>query len=357
MTLENKDITIYLAQQKLAEWTDIIVSASVKTSRIYQNKAERLRYYLKAMQYEQFLSDEEIVTILTCIEKIAEITDWPTAPTLIEQTQPSIIIGQPGPAGANGLPGIDGTDANIDVIQDPTYDNIAITETVVAGVKTFSIGYAPYFQPTISLNLTTSAFPNPNSTIQEKGQVVASVPVTVTLDKGREDVVSSALTNPSALDASYQLQLNLIALNGGTQQVIGISDTNVSANTTYSANIIDDRSTINASKTLTFVIPFLYGGSTSLLIQTTYYNNLARIIQAQGNKAVVFNGTDSYFYLAYDASYPDLKSILDGNGFEAIGAFTKTTENINMLSGTESMKVYRTTSKTDIPSQTYTFKF
>lgn len=354
--LKNKDATIYLAQERLGEWAGKIVDSSVRTARIYQEKGEKLRYYLKAIQYEVYLEDSEIISLLQCINKLADLTDWPTAPTLIEQNQPAILLGIQGETGTDGNDGNDGSDADIDCVADPVYDNISVIEYIDSGVKTFKYGYNPLTPSIISLAITKAGLPNPNKNIQELGEIIPTVPVVITTNKGRDLVVASEVTSPAALDASYQAQWDLADINLGNQEVVTINDSTVTATQVYTANITDGNTTPSASETLTFVIPFLYGGSTSLLVQATFYANLARIIETQGNKAVLFNGTDSYFYFAYDASYPDLSSILDGNGFEAIDAFTKTEETIDMLSGAETMTVYKTLI-TDIANQTYTFKF
>jgi len=354
--LDNKDAIIYLAQERLAEWAGKIVDSSVRTARIYQEKGEKLRYYLHAIQYEFYLEDSEIISLLQCINKLADLDEWPTAPILNAYNQPDILTGIPGTPGEDGSDGSSGTDADINCVPDPLYDNMSVIEYDDAGVKTFKFGYAPLTPPTITLAITKGGLPNPNKNVQEVGVTIPTVPVVITTNKGRDAVISSEVLDPAALDASYQAQWDLANLNLGNQEVITVNDSNVTATQIYNANITDGNSTPSDSETLTFVIPFLYGSSTSLLVQATYYANLSRIIETQGNKTVTFNGVDSYFYFAYPATYPDLDKILDGNGFDAIAAFTKTTETIDMLSGAESMKVYRT-AITDIPNQKYTFKF
>jgi len=352
--IDNKNTILYLAHERLAEWGDIVVESSVRKSRVYQNKAEKLRYFLKAMEHEFYLEDDDITSLLQCINNLAELTDWPTAPVLAEKQAPVAITGVPGPIGPAGVDGVDGSDADINVVSGDSV--ISIVETAPGGVKTFTVSYAPYTAPTISLAITTSGFPNPSSLIQELGTTLTTVPFSITLNKGKDTVDSSTLTSPADQDGDYQAALDLVALNAGTEQIISLDDTNVTATQIYSAEIDDLTNQPSSSKTITFVIPFLYGSSGTALVQSTYISNLTKLIQTQGNKAILFNDTDAFFYFVYDANYPDLDSILDGNGFEAIGAFTKTTETVDMVSGPESMKVYKTII-TDIPSQTYTFKF
>lgn len=355
--LSNKDTTIYLSQQRLAEWAGIIAESSVRTSRVYQIKAERLRYYLKAIQYEFFLEESEVITLLQCMNTLADLQDWPTAPVLAEKTQPNLLLGIPGIDGQDGLTGPAGTDADIDAISDPAYDNIVVTEFLVGTVKTFKFGYAPHTPPTISIQV------NNGSTVIEFGVVVSSVPVVTTLNKGRDLVISSAMTDPSALDPNYQTDFNLTNLNNGNEELVSVDDTAVSSTRSYTSEVIDAKGTYTATKTLQFVIPFLYGSSTAILTQISAYANLSKLVQTKANKSVVFNALDSYFYFGYDASYGYLDTILDSNGFNVNNAFVllDVTGNnelpiVDMLSGAENMIFYRTII-TDIVGETYTFKF
>lgn len=352
--IDNQNTILYLAHQRLAEWGGIIAESSVRKSRKYQIKAEKLRYFLKAMEYSFYLEEDDIISLLQCINNLAELTDWPTAPIIAEQQAPAAITGIQGATGPQGADGADGSDANINTVSGD--DIIVVATTYPGGIKTNTITYEPYSAPTISLSIEDAGFANPNSLIQELGVTLASVPITTIVNKGKDTVASSTLLSPGALDAAYQLNFDLANLNLGNQETVVIADTNLSTNQTYQAEVDDSTNQPTSSKTITFVIPFLQGDSATLLTQGTFYANLTRIIEAQGDKAVLFNGVDSYFYFMYDASYPDLDDILDGNGFSAIGAFTLTTENATMTSGVESMKVYKTII-TDIPNQTYTFKF
>lgn len=354
MVLDNKDSTIYLAQKRLAQWGGEIVETSVRQSRKLQIKAEKLRYFLHAIQYEEFLDDEDIISLLQCINQLAGLDSWPTAPVLTEKEKPVILQGGVGTAGQDGATGPAGSDANIDVLSGDTI--IVVVESNPGGVKTFTITYEPYVLPTVVVSINTSAFPNANSLIQELGATVASVPFTSTLNKGKDTVDSSTVLDPTAMNGTYQAALDLVNLNAGNEEVVTIYDTNLTADQAYTTEIDDLTNQPTSTKLIEFVVPFLYGDSTALLVQATFYSNLTRIIEKQGNKIVTFDAEDSYFYLMYPATYPDLDKILDGNGFDAIDAFTKTTENADMLSGVVSMKVYKTII-TDIPDQDYTMIF
>jgi len=173
------------------------------------------------------------------------------------------------------------------------------------------------------------------------------------------------MTDPSGLDPDYQTDFNLTNLNNGNQELVSVDDTALSSTRSYTSEVVDAKGTSTATKTIQFVIPFLYGNSATILTQGNTYANLAsgKLVQTKGNKAVTFNATDSYFYFGYDSSHGYLSAILDGNGFNATNAFilldgTGTNElpTVDMLSGAENMIFYRTI-VTDIVGETYTFKF
>lgn len=358
MILENKEVTIYLSQQKLAEWGDIIIAAPIKQTREYQNKAERLRYYLKAIQYEFFLEDEEVIAILSCMERLAEITEWPTVPLITETEQPLILFG--GTAiGDTGTPGQDGSDATIDVVSGD--NEIVVVESEVLGVKTFTITYEPYELMLISMVITNSGFPNPGSYIQELGTTVNSVPIVVTLTKGSDDVDSSIFTGPGTLAADYAALIDLPNLNNGVNdpQVIPLTGDSITASSNYSVNADDLTNIAVAARSITFVVPFLSGSrlaTDGLLTGANAYANLTQDIVVKGNRTIEFLGEDSYFEFWYPETYGLLNIIKDGNGFNATGAFIHSVESATMQNGSVSMHRYRTI-VTDIPGEEYKFEF
>lgn len=121
--------------------------------------------------------------------------------------------------------------------------------------------------------------------------------------------------------------------------------------------------TINSStKYVRAVYPYLYGVSSSNLETggTVPYTTLTKLIQMQGNKSVTLTGT-GYIYFCYPASYPDLTSILDQNGFEQITAFTKYTVNVQsaglVSDWNVSYKIYKLNNTTSASGWTYQFKY
>jgi hypothetical protein len=298
------------------------------------------------------LSVKDQEYIYRCIQDSLNLQNYPVAPLPFSMVDDvTIQVGVQGPPGQTGAPGADGTDAYIDVIT--TDPELQVITTFPGGIKTYNIVNFKYVAPTISVNLSVGS-------LYETGVVLASVLATITLTKKRDAIVSSVLTSPGSLAATYASELDLAALNSGGSQVIGVTLSNVDVNTTVSANISDGTNTPSASDSVSFVKPYLYG-NTATLITNTHYIDLTKLIATQGNKTVPFAGTVQYFWFGYLASYPNLTQILDQNGFDVTSGFVL----VNPVSVTPSglnvnvpadYKFYRTTVPTTI-NGSYTFKY
>lgn len=106
--------------------------------------------------------------------------------------------------------------------------------------------------------------------------------------------------------------------------------------------------------------PFYYGvGAVSLTVAQV--QQLTKQVVATGDKTYAFAPTSQVQYFAYPASYGDLSSILDGNGFETINDWTKRVENFTNNSPwyegtTVSYHIYEFDNITSL-AQSYQFKF
>jgi hypothetical protein len=108
---------------------------------------------------------------------------------------------------------------------------------------------------------------------------------------------------------------------------------------------------VSASKTLQFILPYYYGKSASSTISD--FTGLTANVTAKGQKTFNFTTNNEYMVFAYDSSYGNLKSILDGNGFETIGGWTKNTVTV----GGFSYFVYVSNSPTTDTNAPFTFKY
>ena len=126
--------------------------------------------------------------------------------------------------------------------------------------------------------------------------------------------------------------------------------------------------TISSSvRTVRAVYAVLYGTSTVDYVSNSggAYAALNKLIQTEGNKSVVLQGGSGggqvYMYFAVPLTWSDsdLSQILDGNGFDVTGAFTRYVVNIATSGLTNNTvtqyALYRSNSKTAV-NATYTFK-
>jgi hypothetical protein len=294
--------------------------------------------------------------ILNCLVKISDINDYPAVPILLHTGKPIIRVG--GSAGATGLTGPPGSDADIDVDSDPDFANIKVTEVAaVIGVtpKTYLLGYDPYTVPVISLTITTG-------TTFEIGVIVANTNFRVRTTKGQLAITTVTITDDAGLDASLQGILDLPTVNGVTQPVDNIvSKTNISTNLTVTAQVSDGAISPQNTASMNFYYPYLSGNSPTVLTGGDAYTILPdKLIAAQGNKTVTFNGTDEHFYHGFVDTYPDIVRIYDGSGFRVENDWEKVPLTVQ-ASGLDTNWLvgfifYKTKIKTTIIDQDYTFE-
>ena len=128
---------------------------------------------------------------------------------------------------------------------------------------------------------------------------------------------------------------------------------------TWTLNVTDSQNSSNSSsKTIRWVYPFFYGEDSNDLSGGTGIENLTKSVSRKGNKTLGINATNEFIYFAYPASYGDLSTILDGNGFNVTSSFTKHTANVTpLVSGVAiSYNIYKSNSITTI-NQNFQFKF
>lgn len=330
------------------------------------DRSKRIRKILKAVldhivfddngnySYSLHTTDETLNILLKCLVELTDIQDYPVAPILFHKVKPrNYTFNAPGVPGPPGPPGIDAT---VDVIPEVGEDEISVAEEVILGVRTFKLNFSPYVAPQLAVSINAPK-------VYEIGVVVGSKTLSVISTKGKNTIVSIQLSDVT-LDTAFQGTLNFPVINGVTQPVTNsIAPTNISVNTVYQATLMDDSGkpagTVIKSDSINFYYPFLYGATDNT--GDDPYLFLTKIIEALGNKTVLFNATNKYFWIGYPASYGLASQILDQNGFDAIGAFSTFTVNVTSQgltnNWTVSYRFYRTTLKTTIANANYTLKF
>lgn len=348
MIVNDIDTIRYQAQTKLVE-LGVENHFAYEEGKLAENALEKglsLISLLRALELKDYLSDEEKENILYCLVEISEINSFPLSPSLYPIQKPNILIGIEGKQGIQGEYGPPGKDY-INVISNPLYDNIDITETDVAGVKTFSLGYAPYVVSYASMVITNGIYKEIGSS--------SSVNFTASINNGREGIAQQTITSPISPVWTSNPQTfsdNALVIMSRTTR-------------TYTA-LVDDGTTIDTdSKNVEFLYPIFHGSSPTILTGLQVYANLAKAVSAIGDKSIAYNFTDEYAYFAFDSAYDDSNiKILDGNGFDVTTSFQMdliTVDSGTSLGGsggtdwTKEYKVYRTVNLTDISNITYQF--
>ena len=109
--------------------------------------------------------------------------------------------------------------------------------------------------------------------------------------------------------------------------------------------------TVSATKTLTFIQPYYYGAVDSASISD--FTGLTENVTAKGQKTFNYTTNNQYMVFAYDSSYGNLKTILDGNGFDVTGGWTKSTKTVDGFT----YNVYISNSPTTDTNAPFTFKY
>ena len=108
---------------------------------------------------------------------------------------------------------------------------------------------------------------------------------------------------------------------------------------------------VTASKTIKFILPFVYGASNTPTVSS--FTGLSESVTPKGEKKFKYTTNNQYMVFAYDATYGNLTSILDPNSFEVISGWTKS----SLTVGGQNYNVYVADSATTDTNAEFTFKF
>lgn len=104
-------------------------------------------------------------------------------------------------------------------------------------------------------------------------------------------------------------------------------------------------------RNINFIQAYFYGKSATSTISD--FSGLTSDVKAKGNKTYKYTTNNEYMVMAYDSSYGSLTSILDGNGFETIGGWTKSSLTVDGFT----YFVYVSDSPTTDTNAPFTFKY
>ena len=98
------DTIRYQAQTKLGEF-GMEQSQNYLVGKIDQeilDKGKTIITLLKRLEWKDHLTSEELENILYCLIEVADINEFPAAPTVLSVEKPSIAVGLPGHTGSAG---------------------------------------------------------------------------------------------------------------------------------------------------------------------------------------------------------------------------------------------------------------
>lgn len=108
---------------------------------------------------------------------------------------------------------------------------------------------------------------------------------------------------------------------------------------------------VSTTKTYEFILPFYYGASNSATVSSL--TGLTENLSKKGQKTFNYTTSNQYMVIAYDATYGDLTSIIDPNGFEVIGGWSKSALTVDG----QNYAVWTANLATTDTNAAFTFKF
>jgi hypothetical protein len=230
-----------------------------------------------------------------------------------------------------------------------------------------------YIAPTIgapSLRNGVSTVLNSNTIVEVSSSYTfntASFTATADNPNGRF-AYSASFTASGATTGNftYYFGNNVLGLNnnlglGGSKTVDRTSNGSI----TFTLNVINPETltVISQTRTATYVYPIYYGMSASNLSAATTLQGVSGIttlIEDKGTKTIVFDGINSFFYIAYPSSYGDLATIVDtSTNFDYINSVTKYTVNMNNSPKWFNIEyyIYKLNNPTTISTKSFRFTF
>ena len=179
----------------------------------------------------------------------------------------------------------------------------------------------PYTKPVISsvtLNRT------PSGTVYEKGTTVSINSISTAIQKKSEAITKVQFY----VNNTMENEITTGVANGGTftyTLTTAISITDTITNTYVQVKVEDGKSLVTAnSLALTFVYPYYHGSiADGTVVNDAVIQGLTKDVSIKGVKTYNYNTSNSCMVIAYPASYGNIRTIIDPNGFDITGSFTK----------------------------------
>lgn len=204
-----------------------------------------------------------------------------------------------------------------------------------------------------AFSLSCSSSPS-SSAVYEKGTTVTVNSVSYSIGSG-----SDAVTSVELFRGSTSLSKKTSSI--GTSGTFSLSGETTSANNKVTYTVKATDGTTNKAATVSpcvFVDPFFYGILNSNSTPSTNLSSIGtKDIKSSGNKTYTFTANNQHPFVAYPASYGNLKKIKDESGFDYISNFTKYAIDASVASGTVSYYVYVQSTAANVSNFKFTFEF
>lgn len=137
---------------------------------------------------------------------------------------------------------------------------------------------------------------------------------------GAEDYTASGTDNVFSWTPVFMLAVPGIVTMTGTAYYVEGTQPKDSDGHDYDAPL--PAGNVSTSKSVEFIMPFYYGKNAAASIGSL--SGFTKDVSKKGQKHYAYaNADNEYLYIVYDASYGNLKSILDENNFENLDSWVK----------------------------------
>jgi hypothetical protein len=190
-----------------------------------------------------------------------------------------------------------------------TFNNVAISEVLRR------ILY-PYLGPLCTISTLRN--------YEELGSSPDTI-INYTVIKRTEPTLPASLSNTTSAIIPAITGQDYITISGTSAAVFVNSELGEDP-VIFTISVSDGTTSTSASTFVQGILPYFYGVSsngTSTILTTLA---LTKLVETQGDKELYLNGlAGQYLYFIYDASYPNLSQILDGNNLNVILSFELST--------------------------------
>ena len=130
---------------------------------------------------------------------------------------------------------------------------------------------------------------------------------------------------------------------------------NITTDTTFTVKLTDANNVVTSisTKTYEFISASYTGLVSAIPTVSADITALTKLVRKKAPYTNTYAPSNEYIVFCYPQSYGNITSILDGNGFENLSEYAKTTITINSVA----YNVYCTTSKLTSTGLKYTFKY